>query len=91
MPESLPFNERQLSGRAGPQGDRRKWLSLACELDRLKVLRTLREGSLGLQVHSVLGTIASVAPSLPGGIGRWFRGATVAATVCRVALLALRG
>jgi hypothetical protein len=91
MPESLPVNEGRLSGSAGPREDRRRWLSLACELDRLKALRTLREASLGLQVHTVLGKIASVAPSLPGGIGRWFRGATVAATACRVALLAFKG
>jgi hypothetical protein len=91
MPESIPVNERQLSGRTGPPDDRRRWLALACELDRLKALRTLREASMGFHVHTVLDKIASVAPVMPGGLGRWFRGASVAATVCRVAFLAFKG
>jgi hypothetical protein len=64
---------------------------LACELDRLKALRTLREASMGFSVNSVLGKIAAAAPDIPGRIGRWLRGASVAATVCRVAFLAFRG
>jgi hypothetical protein len=92
MPEPISVRESPLTRKAGPShGDRRQWLSLACELDRLRAIRALREASAGFQLHTVLGSIAAAAPSMPGRIGRWIRGASVGATVCRVALLALRG
>ena len=91
MLEPLPVHERRLSGHPSAQDDRRRWLTLACELDRLKAARTLREVSTGFHVNTVLEKIVSVAPDIPGRLGKWLRGASVAATVCRVAFLAFKG
>jgi len=91
MPESIPVCESPIRGPGRlPPNDRREWLSLACELDRLKALRALRDASTGLQIPSVLWKIASAAPIIPGRIGKWIRGASIGATVCRAAILAFK-
>ncbi len=92
MPESIPVCESpiRVPGRL-PPNDRREWLSLACELDRLRALRALRDASTGLQMYSVLRKVASVAPIImPGRIGKWIRGASIGASVCRAAIFAFK-
>ena len=69
--------------------DRRKWLALACELDRLRARRMLQEASAGFHMGTVIQKIASIAP-IPGRIGRWVRGASIGASVCRAAFLAFK-
>jgi hypothetical protein len=88
MLESIAADEIPLRPPAGQSPkDRREWLSLACELDRLRARRMIQEASSGFHVGAVIQKIASIAP-IPGRIGKWVRGASIGASVCRAAFRA---
>jgi hypothetical protein len=64
---------------------------LACELDRLRTRQVLRQASLGLPVPTIVERIMSIAPYVPWKLGKWIRGVSLGAALCRLAILAYRG
>jgi hypothetical protein len=54
--------------------ERREWLVVACELDRVRLQLAARPTTLEKVSFSILENIIPLAPHLPGKIGRWTRG-----------------
>jgi hypothetical protein len=75
MPAPFPHGELPLRPPAGlTPAERRQWLVLACELDRVRVQLAARPSPLERIALSVLRNVIPLAPHLPGRIGRWSRG-----------------
>jgi hypothetical protein len=69
----------------------RRWLVLACELDRLHARIALRELPMAMRLPSLFERATAIAENAPGGIGKWIRGISLGAAVYRLATAALRG
>ena len=54
--------------------ERREWLAVACDLDRVRLQLAARPTTLEKVSFSILENIIPLAPHLPGKIGRWTRG-----------------
>jgi hypothetical protein len=54
--------------------ERREWLVVACELDRVRLQLAARPTTLERVSFSILESVIPLAPHLPGKIGRWTRG-----------------
>lgn len=70
--------------------ERRQWLVLACELDRLHARIAARELPMAMRLPSILERVAAIAENAPGGIGQWIRGISLGAAVYRLASQAFR-
>jgi hypothetical protein len=54
--------------------ERREWLVVACELDRVRLQLAARPSTLEKISFSILESVIPLVPHLPGKIGRWTRG-----------------
>jgi hypothetical protein len=75
MSSQSPLREIPLRPPAGlTVAERREWLVVACELDRVRMQLAVRPTTLEKISFSLLETVIPLAPHLPGKIGRWTRG-----------------
>jgi hypothetical protein len=75
MPLQAPLREIPLRPPAGLSvAERREWLVVACELDRVRLQLAARPSTLERVSFSLLESVIPLAPHLPGKIGRWTRG-----------------
>lgn len=75
MPARLPCGEFPLRPPTGlAPADRRLWLVVACELDRVRLQLAARPSPLERMAMSLVENVIPFAPHLPGKIGKWSRG-----------------
>jgi hypothetical protein len=84
MHPSASFGEFPLRPPEGLAPDeRREWLAVACELDRVRMRLAARPTTLERISLSVLENVIPLAPHLPGKVGRWTRGILQGTNVLR--------